>query len=100
MLETVWQFLTDKLSGLVPYISPFWYEWLPIAALIILVAVVVGWFFSPLRQFAGAVVLAVIAFLVGFRKGEAASDEKNKKQIARLKAQRQNHQGQDNWRWW
>lgn len=98
MLEQVWQFLTDKLSGLIPYISPFWYEWLPWAVLVIVVACVIGWFFSPLRQFAGAVVLATIAFLVGFRKGETASDERNRKEIARLK-QRQPQRPNDG-RWW
>ena len=98
MLETVWQFLTEKIAGLIPVISPFWYEWLPLAAMVILVACVIGWFFSPLRQFAGAVVLATITFLVGFRKGETASDDKNKKEIARLKAQKQQRQN-NGWGW-
>ena len=101
MLETVWQFLTEKIAGLIPVISPFWYEWLPLAAIIIIAALAAGWFFAPLRQFAGAVVMATIAFLVGFRKGETASDDKNKKEIARLKQQRQQRQNNtDGWKWW
>lgn len=100
MLEQVWQFLVEKISGLVPVISPFWYEWLPLASLIIIGALAIGWFFSPLRQVAGAVVMATVAFLVGFRKGEKASDDKNSKEIRRLKQQRQQQQNTDGRRWW
>lgn len=99
MLETTWQFLVDKITGLVPVISPFWYEWLPLAALIIASCVAVGWFFKSLREVAGAIVLATITFLVGFRKGETASNEKNKKEIARLKRRPQPRQDGDPWRW-
>jgi hypothetical protein len=100
MLEQIWQFLTEKLAGLVPYISPFWYDYLPWAALIIVVCIALGWFFEGVRSLAGAVVLAVIAFLVGMWKGEGFATERYKKDIARLKQQRQQQQGNDPWRWW
>jgi hypothetical protein len=50
-------------------IDPFW-GYLLEGLIIIAVAVLVSWFFSVLRPFGGALVMAVIAFLVGFWKGE------------------------------
>jgi hypothetical protein len=52
-----------------PYISPFWgylAEGIGIIALVSLIS----WYFPALRSFAGAVVLAVVMGLFGYRKGE------------------------------
>jgi hypothetical protein len=72
MLETIWQsaydFILTHLPHL-PYISPFWY-WLSWGALATAVAFVIGWAFPALRSFSGAVILAVIAGLSGYRRGE------------------------------
>jgi hypothetical protein len=101
MLEQIWQFLTEKLAGLVPYISPFYYEYAPWGILIIAVCILISYLFPPVRSLAGAVVLSVIAFLVGMWKGEGFATERYKKDIARLKAQRQNQKQprKDWWRW-
>lgn len=98
MLETIWQFIVEKLSGLVPYISPFWTEWLPMGIGIAFGAMVLAWFFPPLRSLSGAVVMSVVAFLYAFKKGEDTAADRYRKEIARLKQQRQ--QGRDEWRWW
>lgn len=99
MLEQIWQFLTEKLSGLIPYISPFWYEWLPYGLTVIVVACFAGWFFPPLRSLAGAVVMSVIAALYAFKKGEDTAAERYRKEIARLKQQRRQQQP-TNANWW
>ena len=100
MLETVWQFIVEKITGLMPVISPFWFEWLPLGALIIFGCLVVGWFFPPVRSLAGAVVMSTVTFLVAFRKGESASDARNKKLIEKLRHQKQQQQNNNPWEWW
>lgn len=69
MFDALWQSLITQLSHLVPYISPF-YFWLFWGAVATFVAGVIGWAFAPLRPFAGAVILAVVAGLTGYRRGE------------------------------
>jgi len=49
--------------------SPFWY-WIGWGLLATFVSGVIGWAFAPLRPFAGAVILAVVAGLTGYRRGE------------------------------
>jgi hypothetical protein len=70
MFDQLWRSLFDQLAGLVPDVSPFWFEWLPLGVAVIFACVAVAWFFPILRSLAGAVVIGVIAGLFGYRRGE------------------------------
>src|SRR5271166_3872332 len=52
---------------------------------IIAVACVLGWFFAPLRSFAGAVVLSVLAALYMYKRGEKDQTATDEKEIDDLK---------------
>jgi hypothetical protein len=67
MFESLWQSLIDMLT--LSFISPFWY-WLGVGILIIVVATLAAWYFPVLRSLSGAVVMATVMGLVGYRRGE------------------------------
>ena len=94
-IGSAWQAFVEFFT-----VSSFWLEWLPLGAGIIALCLVVSYFFPAMRSFAGAVVLAVVAFLVGFRKGDKEATARSKKEIDRLKQQRQQQQGRQQWEWW
>jgi hypothetical protein len=91
MLESFWQSLIDIAT--LQFISPFWF-WVFTGAWVTALAFVVGWAFPPLRSFAGAVVLAVIVGLTGYRRAEHDVDRKRK-----LKEERERARQGDGWRW-
>lgn len=68
MLDSIWQSGYDFLLNHLPYVSPF-YFWLFWSLIVAAVAGVIGWGFPPLRSFAAAVILAVIAGLTGYQRG-------------------------------
>lgn len=73
--------------------SPFWY-WVFLGFVTTCFCVLVSWFFPPLRSVAGAVVLAIIAGLSGYRRAEYDVDRKQK-----AKEPTQPKQGSDGWHW-
>ena len=75
-MDAIWQSLLDFITAHL-YISPFWY-WCFIGAIVITCATAAGWFFSILRPLAGAIVFAVIAALIGYRRGEKDAETKAK----------------------
>ena len=54
---------------------------------IIAVACVLAWFFAPLRSFAGAVVLSVLAALYMYKRGEKDQGAADEKEIEDAKKQ-------------
>jgi len=98
---SIWQSLIDVIT--LQFLSPFWW-WTFNAVWVTALALVIGWAFPPLRSFAGAVILAVIAGLSGYRRAEYDVDRKAKerKQREAEQQQRQSQQGQPNgwpWKW-
>ena len=67
-MDAVWQSLAEYVSTHF-YIPPFWLYCL-YGAIVIACATAAAWYFSVLRSLAGAIVFAVIAALIGYRRGE------------------------------
>jgi hypothetical protein len=93
----IWQSLLDTVT--LQFVSPFWW-WVFVGACATGIAGVIGWAFPPLRGFAGAVILAVIAGLTGYRRAEYDVERKAKERAAHERTRRQEQQQQgSNWFW-
>jgi hypothetical protein len=68
-IEYLYQDLLRFIEAHFPYISPFW-GWLGEGLLLVAVCLAIGWAFSTVRPFAGAVIMAVIVGLMGYWRGE------------------------------
>lgn len=91
-MDFIWQSAIDFWDAHF-YISPFWYYVLWAVGIIAAVSFA-AWFFPVLRSLAGAIVVAVIAALYAYRKGETDA-EKHAAKTAKTKTK----QKQDDW-WW
>ncbi len=67
-MDFIWQSLAEFISATFS-VSPFWY-WCGAGTLVIMAGIALAWFFPPVRSLAGAVVMAVIAALYAYRRGE------------------------------
>lgn len=94
-MDWIWQSAWDFLASHF-YVSPFWY-WCFVGALVCTAAIALGWFFDALRSFAGAIVMAVIAGLIGYRRGETDAEEHAKAEAAR--AAKRVKRDQNPWQW-
>ena len=93
----IWQSLIDTVT--LQFVSPFWW-WVFVGACATGIAGVIGWAFPPLRGFAGAVILAVIAGLTGYRRAEYDVERKQRERDQRRQRQQeQQRQGTDFWKW-
>jgi hypothetical protein len=68
-IEYLYQDLLAFIAHHFPYISPFW-GWLGEGVLVVAICLAIGWAFSSMRPFVGAVIMAVIAGLMGYWRGE------------------------------
>jgi hypothetical protein len=99
MFDQLWQSLRDLLPDFAsPYFDLHFYgSYLLWGSVAILVLAVIGYFFPALRSAAGAGILAVIAALGFYRKGEWDQYARDKNEIARLRKERRSPQGE--WKW-
>lgn len=75
------------------YISPFWY-WVFLGFVTTCFCVLVSYFFPPLRSVSGAVVLAIIAGLTGYRRAQY-DDQKHAERVKPPESPK----GDDGWHW-
>lgn len=93
--DSAWNWVTSHFHLT---ISPFWY-WVFVGAGVCALATFISWFFPSIRPFAGAVVMAVIAYLSGYRRAEYDAEKRQKEQAAKAARKARVDPPRDQWRW-
>ena len=89
--------LSEWLANMwVSHYDPF-YWWCFLGALVIIFSTWLAWFFDILRPLAGAISLAVIAALAGFRKGQYVEQDRQKARDRSREPEDEN--GGNRWPW-
>lgn len=90
--------LDGPCHHLVDYLTdPFWF-YLFCGCIAIAIASFLGWFFDVLRPISGAAIISIILGLFAYRKGENDQAKRDKREMDRIR-QKQNRQGQPDWKW-
>jgi hypothetical protein len=81
MFDMLWQEIVNHFSGALSSFEEWFQlaEWWVIGLAIIVLCIIVGWFFSVVRPYAGVVALTVIGFLTGATKMHSADKAHEKK---------------------
>ena len=66
------------LTQFLPTIDWTFWHWAIIGAAVSAAAIALAWFFAPLRSLAGAVIMAVVAALFAYKRGEKDQKAKDK----------------------